>query len=197
MSVKLLVGILLFVVSCTSLQNHDDRRVQVKVPERLHFSGKGAGAGMMLMSSLGAAGIAIGVAIDEGIAKDIAATLNTASVNVTTVFDEQLQAVLATYAGGQRHSIIDAIDTVAITRYGFLLQAGRNDPVAGWLHIDVLLHTGASFVVRFPEDITPSSAMIKTAPLAVVKRDATTGESLLRDAARLSAHHIVSHIVRQ
>lgn len=40
-------------------------------PNRMGFSGKGAGAGMMLMSSLGPAGIAVGVAIDQGIAKDI------------------------------------------------------------------------------------------------------------------------------
>jgi len=38
----------------------------------LHFEGKGSAAGIMLMGAMGPAGIAIGVAIDVGIAKDIA-----------------------------------------------------------------------------------------------------------------------------
>ena len=37
----------------------------------LSFSGKGAAAGMMMDAYMGGAGVAIGIAIDEGIAKDI------------------------------------------------------------------------------------------------------------------------------
>jgi hypothetical protein len=55
---------------------------------RIRFSGKGAGAGMMLMGSMGPMGIAIGVAIDEGIAKDIRAALENSGVSIDAVLKE-------------------------------------------------------------------------------------------------------------
>lgn len=61
--------------ACSSLQvpplvervsiEHSDRTKTVK------YSGKGAGASAMLMSSMGPMGVAVGIAIDEGIGKDI------------------------------------------------------------------------------------------------------------------------------
>jgi len=45
--------------------------VSIENQDRIRFTGKGAGAGMMMSASMGAMGIAIGVAIDEGIAKEI------------------------------------------------------------------------------------------------------------------------------
>jgi 3-oxoacyl-[acyl-carrier-protein] synthase-1 len=40
--------------------------IEFSDPDRIRFSGKGAGAGVMMSSSMGVMGIAIGVAIDEG-----------------------------------------------------------------------------------------------------------------------------------
>jgi hypothetical protein len=45
--------------------------IQFAQPKHIVFQGKGAGAGIALMSTMGPMGIALGVAIDEGIAKDI------------------------------------------------------------------------------------------------------------------------------
>jgi hypothetical protein len=61
---------LFFMTACTTLSNRD---VQVSYSDRetLAFTGKGAGAGIMLDSLLGGTGVAIGIAIDEGIAKQI------------------------------------------------------------------------------------------------------------------------------
>jgi hypothetical protein len=56
--------------SCASLAGKPTVTTELN-DERLRFSGKGAGAGVMLSSSMGPMGIAIGVAIDEGIAKAI------------------------------------------------------------------------------------------------------------------------------
>jgi hypothetical protein len=57
---------------------------------RIRFSGKGAGAGMMLMGSMGPMGIAIGVAIDEGIAKDIRTALENSNERVDSLVKRSL-----------------------------------------------------------------------------------------------------------
>lgn len=66
------------VVSCASQEPKKSRTsasvpipVDVKKLDRIYFTGRGAGAGVMLTSTMGPMGIAIGVAIDEGIGKDI------------------------------------------------------------------------------------------------------------------------------
>lgn len=43
--------------------------------ETLYFTGRGGAAGIMMDAYLGGAGVAIGIAIDEGIAKDIAVAI--------------------------------------------------------------------------------------------------------------------------
>lgn len=69
----LTIFICLGLASCASIQKPHSPVITVtdNTGERFEFSGKGAGAGMMMAGSMGAMGIAIGVAIDVGIAKDI------------------------------------------------------------------------------------------------------------------------------
>lgn len=72
----LVLGLSMFSGCATNKAQHEQvpqYSVVIDEPQRIRFSGKGAGAGMMLSSSMGPMGIAIGVAIDEGIAKDIQA----------------------------------------------------------------------------------------------------------------------------
>lgn len=62
----------IFVLSNCALSPEEKPAFDVVIAsERIHFTGKGVGAGMMLSSSLGPMGIAVGIAIDEGIAKEI------------------------------------------------------------------------------------------------------------------------------
>ena len=53
---------------CTHLRYEKSQKAQLSISiieqDRIRFSGKGAGAGMMMSSSMGAMGIAIGVAIE-------------------------------------------------------------------------------------------------------------------------------------
>jgi hypothetical protein len=46
------------------------------------YSGRGSGAGVALMSTMGPAGIAVGVAIDEGIRKDLEASAISAGFDI-------------------------------------------------------------------------------------------------------------------
>lgn len=63
----------------------------VAEPNRIRFSGKGAGAGMMLSSSMGAMGVAIGIAIDAGIAKDIQETASKNGIIPSEIVKAKLQ----------------------------------------------------------------------------------------------------------
>ena len=59
--------------------------VTVREGVRLNFSGKGTAAGVMLMSSMGPAGIAVGIAIDKGVEKSIAASAEAEAVDIGSI----------------------------------------------------------------------------------------------------------------
>ena len=62
----------LIITNCTHIKSiSHEYTVEVSEPKRIRFQGKGMGAGMMLAGTMGPMGMAIGVAIDEGISKDI------------------------------------------------------------------------------------------------------------------------------
>ena len=50
--------------------------VTLPQPNRIRFSGKGAGAGVMMASTVGPMGIAIGVAIDDQAGKSVGLRMN-------------------------------------------------------------------------------------------------------------------------
>ncbi len=64
--------------------------------EKFSYKGKGSSAGFMLMSTLGPAGIAVGIAIDEGISKDITKTA-LAERSLDSGEEGGFQALLADY----------------------------------------------------------------------------------------------------
>lgn len=120
---------------CTALKTTEPTvLVSLVVSEdaRLRFSGKGAGAGMMLMSSMGPAGIAVGIAIDEGIAKEIRTNLQAVGVEFNGLVE---QSIVEAWPGAQVTSLADAAlllngpadasRLVVINEYGFKLIAGE------------------------------------------------------------------------
>lgn len=68
------ISIMFFLSGCSTFYKSDTHSVFTEIP-LLEYSGRGAGASFALMGSMGASGIAIGSAIDSGIAKDIRTTL--------------------------------------------------------------------------------------------------------------------------
>lgn len=72
-------SILCFVVCCFLVACTHSRFEKVGVSfgerEALYFTGRGAAAGIMMDAYLGGAGVAIGIAIDEGVAKDMAVAI--------------------------------------------------------------------------------------------------------------------------
>jgi len=112
----------------------------------MHFSGKGAGASMMLSSSMGAMGVAVGIAIDAGIAKDIG--------KVASESNFDIEAIVADVFEDQASKNIE----VTIARYGFLTAPssdGISDPVVPQLHLLIKDRLGSSAsAVRIPEGLT-------------------------------------------
>ncbi|MFL0801624.1 MAG: hypothetical protein K6L80_14320 [Agarilytica sp.] len=144
---------LLFLGACSQLDKHS---VSVVEPDRVRFQGKGAGAGMMLMSSMGAMGIAIGVAIDEGIGKEIDESAREVGFDI-------LGIVQASASGLKLRS------PITVERYGFVTRSGENDPVAAQLHISTVAKDGEKLLVKYPEEF--EDAEIQTYPLDEVKVD--------------------------
>ncbi|TQV71336.1 hypothetical protein FKG94_19675 [Exilibacterium tricleocarpae] len=189
-----IVAVLLFVLAgCTGLTPSEPLPLAVsisfKAPERSRFSGKGAGAGMMLSSTMGAAGVAIGIAIDEGIGKDIQAAADAGGIAVKPLLMATLQ--------GQTPLPLEEIDTAAagpanlsitVKRYGFVLQpgAGGEDPTAAQFILSLSragADTGNPLELNFPADFEwPGAGHPPTVPLAQLKVSAADIEHLWRDA---------------
>ncbi|WP_210795828.1 hypothetical protein [Pseudoalteromonas ostreae] len=70
---KIIILSLLMLLGCQTLNTTP---IEVNISQEVTFSGKGAGAGIALMSAMGPSGLAIGVAIDIGIGKKIQSTIN-------------------------------------------------------------------------------------------------------------------------
>ncbi len=125
---------------------------------------------MMLMSSMGPMGIAIGVAIDEGIAKEIDGEARESGFDIKDVLSRAFQ----------KNSSILSINTLTIEGYGFISRSGGDDPVAAQLHVYIVSDDGRRLSVKYPEDFERGA--IKLTPLELIKTDG--GEAILSiDAA--------------
>lgn len=67
--------------------------LETPIDHRMHFRGKGAAAGMMMAGSMGPMEIAIGVAIDEGIAKTIGKAVLTSDVDIPRLLSNSITQV--------------------------------------------------------------------------------------------------------
>lgn len=155
--------------------------VNLPPEHRMHFSGKGAGAGMMMAASMGPMGIAIGVAIDEGIAKDIGRAANEAGVDVAGI-------VLSAF----ENAFVGRAETleIAVVEYGFVTQPGVEgveDPVVAYLELVV---NGSDQVLE-SYDICE----LHSRELATVKMDGVVVvEALVASAECLANFYILSDI---
>jgi hypothetical protein len=120
---------------CTSLSLFTDtfvKKTPVEIhynsPDRISFQGKGAGAGIALMSSMGLVGIAIGVAIDEGIAKDIRNTAKAGDVDFKTLLKDSVATM----------DTLKHADRIDVKRYGFVIKNGSKDYVAAEVRVTVI-----------------------------------------------------------
>lgn len=163
--------------ACSSVTGKGSARViavQMPDPNRIRFSGKGAGAGMMLSSSMGPMGIAIGVAIDEGIAKDIQKRFNSGG----RIFDDLLRTEMQKRWPAEKILVIGKQDTtddtpavyrhIVINHYGFKLVPDGEDLVVPYIDGTVMCRSGSSEPTVLPKF---DNALGMSAALAQVKAD--------------------------
>lgn len=179
------VGIVIIgctITGCTQQASPKNRpymdRPQIEVvvsePDRIRFKGKGAGAGMMMAGTMGPMGIAIGVAIDEGIGKDIDGTAREGNVEIKTLLREAAEAALD--KPGHPLARIEA-DTIQIVveRYGFVTASGEGDPVQPQLHVTFLYDGDEKQTLRIPEGFKSAPQFVfDTYQLDKIKTNAET-----------------------
>lgn len=128
---------------------------------------------MMLMSTMGATGIAIGVAIDEGIGKEIA----TAISQTQYAFPERFEASFHQF--NAEHFL--AIRHISVQRYGFKINPtdGVEDAVIAELMVNVEFEDGASLTINYPRDYSENLNVI---PLEAAKTNGTRSSKMLDEA---------------
>ena len=124
----------------------------------LNFTGKGAAAGMMMDAYMGGAGVAIGIAIDEGIAKDIAANLASrpGGFDMLALMGQELKST-AKITNKKRKQIFST--RIIVETYGFRSAKGDGDKVSAWFKIR-FSDQGSDVVLNYPDDFA-SPAVIE------------------------------------
>lgn len=176
--------LLLNLIGCASI-GQSTSKLSFSVNEedaRVGFEGKGAAAGMMLMSSMGPMGIAIGVAIDEGIAKKI----NESFVSQETSI---VDACRSGVAGSLAETLADKVGSahIELSELGYTMAPGGDD--------QILLNLTWSYQYqdeerRVTSDSIGEDAPAKTYDLEAVKTNGALTVDAIADGCQRLANHI-------
>ena len=157
-------------------------------PNRIQFQGKGAGAGIALMSTMGPVGIALGVAIDEGIAKDIRKAIGEEKADIQGYLKTQT-ADLLSHKGysvlfGEAVSKETTFPKIIIKRMGFKITNGSTDATSTEWELE--LHNGPDekLTVNYPKNFDKDK--VSTHVLADLKENGKLGIELLDDSLVLA-----------
>lgn len=149
-----LVATLLLTIFLSGCINNPRATWQVKTGDRtsLAFSGKGSAAGMMMDAYMGGMGVAIGIAIDEGIAKDIAANIKiyAPDFNIVSMVESQLVKKSPRVSLFHRNK---GFTQVIVQTYGFHTFPGDGDKVTPWLKVH-FIGNGKDILIDYPADFT-------------------------------------------
>ena len=173
----------LLISGCTTLSQKEAVQpisIEYSDPNRIKFQGKGAGAGIALMSTMGSMGIALGVAIDEGIAKDIRESAQLVGFSID---DSVREALTVASDGRYRAEFAPSTESslkVVIKNYGFKSTGGKGDPTSAKIEVEVVRQGKDSVLIRFPEDF--DGVDIKAYPLERLKNEGGLAKELLGEA---------------
>ncbi len=177
---------MLFAVAClitacsgkrvsTSLQTIP---VTIQEPNHIQFQGKGAGAGMALMSTMGSMGIALGVAIDEGIAKDIREAAGKAGFSVDDTIVRTLKDVSQGGLAADVGVFPAASEQIVVHRYGFKTTGGENDATSAEVEVEVVREGQVVGTFHYPDDL-PDNQNLPAYPLEELKQQGEKANELL------------------
>ena len=185
-----LLLVLMHISSCSQLQTAIVEQQQPLMissqytnSDRIRYVGAGTASGPLLMSSMGAMGIAIGIAIDEGTAKDIQNNLN-ADFNfaklVADVFSEltQIPTTLTTVA--------DEPALLTIDWYGFKAKGDEVNAV-----VDIALSSELVTILtntNMNKAFVAQSCSEPSAPISMSVNDVKTQAALAVKALKSAVH---------
>lgn len=191
-----------FMVGCSSFYGEESSAVYSKKssaiavhfsePNRIQFQGKGAGASFALMSTMGPVGIALGVAIDVGIAKDIQEPARVSGFDMNSYISQSIEtqsqaAWKAVFWGEENRDVTVGFPNVEIKRYGFKTTGGTDDATSAELVVIVNISQQEQFAYHYPNDFTDANedtqtTIIPSYPLADLKRDGALSVLLMKQA---------------
>lgn len=181
--------------ACSYLPTNDSSLTPLSLeysePNRIRFEGKGAGAGIALMSTMGPVGIALGVAIDEGIAKNIQEAVDKEQADVVGLLTKTIDQKIHNYNRKVATQEQSTEERLVVKRYGFKTIPGGDDLVVPVWHI--ALYSGEELIkeVKYPFD-TDTSA-IDSMPLQTLKIDGKQSVRLLLESLNTSLDELISH----
>lgn len=187
----LIVIIFMQLAACSTYQSVPSKSVSIvfSEPNRVSFQGKGAGAGIALMATMGPVGIALGVAIDEGIAKEIREGLSKHYPDL----QYQLNKAITEKFSMQGYQVDlnsdkSAYPKLVIKRYGFKIVNGSTDATAAEWLLEWELGPDNKRLIHYPNDFEKASLASK--PLADIKVNGLLGHDLLLGALKLALAEI-------
>ncbi|WP_419812209.1 hypothetical protein [Bacterioplanoides sp.] len=135
----LLFNLLVFLSGCSLFgYKNSQNTIHIENTATIKYTGKGAGASFALMGAMGPVGAAIGVAIDEGISKDIRKNIENSGFDLVAHLCEQYQKqaidCVSDAEEAQQILVIQSID---------LTSKGSDD----WMQLKVkAIHTDSSAI---------------------------------------------------
>ncbi len=186
--ISLILTALVYVSACSlmNFNTHELKPIKVEFaePNRIQFQGKGAGAGIALMSTMGPVGIALGVAIDEGIAKDIRKAIGKEKTDATGYLKNQVAAALTKqgYSVASNDASLNEshFPKIIIKRMGFKITNGSTDATAAEWELELHSAPDTKVKISYPKDFAKGG--IKSYVLADLKTDGKLGLELLNES---------------
>ncbi len=152
--------------------------IHYQAPEKLTFEGKAAGAGMALMSSMGPVGIAVGMAIDIGIAKEITTAITLTGKQPLLMVEQQLQQHDVVY----RHLSSQQEIRLQVKSFGFKLK-GAGELTSAYVEFALTDRNNQTQLFIYPNDFEKNSAFVAPSyPLPILKKEGDKAVILLQQA---------------
>ncbi|HMW50223.1 MAG TPA: hypothetical protein PKC70_18135 [Cellvibrionaceae bacterium] len=168
--------------SCGSFTNKPAYKLAAPPEMDITFTGRGTAFGPMLMSAMGPAGIAVGMAIDVGIGKDIEKFGFADGLKVDELFAESITQVAQNQKFNRGFFSSHYSSNFQLLKIGFIEPPGQNDCIQPTLVINVL-KGGWHKTYQYPEDFQADKNMpLPGASLEQLKSPQSPARSLLKQA---------------
>ncbi|HEY6528753.1 MAG TPA: hypothetical protein VIZ65_08660 [Cellvibrionaceae bacterium] len=148
----------------------------------LIFTGRGAASGPMLMSAMGPAGIAVGLAIDVGIGKDIERFGFAEGLKVNDLFFAAINTISAQPKLARGFFTVKQLPNFQLNKIGFTELPGQDNKIIPAIELTVQ-RTDWQKTYHYPQDFrTDASELLPSATLEELKSSHSPAQKLLQQA---------------